>query len=89
MDRTEPYKIAQDQLISVEDQGFDAAREYIGSILERDALGESGSKFDVELIYEWFDLEQSKIRVTCRVTSLNWQKHAQLEEGITLSSPAI
>jgi len=85
MNRNDPYSVAIKQLLVVEDCGFDAASKLVGTVVEKQLIGEDDIKLDIEIIYDWQGDEKSKIKITCRVASVGCDTHEQLEESITLS----
>lgn len=84
MDNAEAYKIAQGELLKVENGGYQEAYSKLGSSLQKNVVGAAGIPYDVELSYCWSDREQGSIKVACSVTSSNWYQHQQLAESIVL-----
>lgn len=84
MDRTEAYKIAQDELVRVEQEGFESALSNLGASLQEDISGPSGDLYNVELIFQEHNDRKRRVKVTCSVTSKNWFRHEQLSESVIL-----
>jgi hypothetical protein len=86
MNRKEAYKVAHDELLQIEGDGYAIASEHIETTHLKQISGASGSKYDVEISYLWKDQEHEEILVICRVTSKDWFSHEHLEESLVLSS---
>ncbi len=89
MNRAQAYKLAQAELLKVEQEGFAVASGNIGPGNARETRDSNGTVYEVELSYTYGNTERSRIEVTCKVTPKNWFRHEQLEESITLYAPAI
>jgi hypothetical protein len=89
MNKIEAYNIAQNQLLSIKDKGFNGIKSYIGNVDKREILGKEGATYDVEISYKWKNKKKEVIIITCSVTSNNWFQHEQLNESISLYKPKI
>jgi hypothetical protein len=89
MNRIEAYKLAQNELGKIEEAGYAAAAEHVGTISLKDMSAPNGRTFELELSYHWNDEDQESILVICRVISKSWFEHEKLEESITLYADAI
>ena len=84
MDKAEAYKIAQRQLLIVENNSYENAYFKVNSKSQSEVTGAAGVSYEVELFYTWGNKEKNSIKVACSVTTKNWYQHEQLTESITI-----
>ena len=86
MDRAEAHEMAQQELKVIEAAGYAIASEHLDTATLKDVTSPAGNGYEIELSYQWKDLEHEEILVICRVSSRKWFTHEHLEESVTLSS---